>query len=108
MQQAAHRMRLPFTNDQSFTVSKSQEPSLAAHRIELTHVVHIHQRISMHPLKRCVLQLTLNDMQWLRGGEAILGGDNPYNFSIGLKCEYFLEVQQYVFVAAPADDLADP
>src|SRR5690348_9453740 len=64
--------------------------------------------ISMHPLKLKLPQAGLYGAQRLRANVAILGGNDPNRFALGLKSENFISIENEVLLANAADDLPAP
>jgi hypothetical protein len=53
-------MRQSLADNQFLRVAQRQKPSLAAERAHLSHMVHIHDRIAVYPLKRKMLHPALD------------------------------------------------
>ena len=102
MQYLSDIMGLAFADDQLQGVAEGDEPALAAKRAHLAYMIDIDDGVAMHSLKIGLGEALLDSAKRLGGKQTLPGGDDPHQFSLGLKSEHFGGVQEEVFLAAPA------
>jgi len=95
-------MRLSFADHDLQSVAQRDHPTLAAHATHFPDMVYINDCISVNSLEWLPSKTLFDHPQGLSGQEPLFGGDNPYQLPLGLKTEYFVQVQQNVFRAGPS------
>ena len=96
VQDLADGMGLPLTDHQLQGVTEGDQPALAGKRAHLAHVIHIDDGVAVDALKLRLRESILDVSQALGGQEPLPGGNNPYQFPLGLERQYVVCVEQNV------------
>src|SRR5579872_331679 len=105
MQNLTYVMGLAFAGDYLESVAERDQPSLTAERTHLPNMVHVYNRVTVHPLELWLAEPILDDSQALTGQKSLLRRYDPNQLAIGLKGEDLVQIQEEVFLTAAADHL---
>ena len=106
LQNLTEMVRLTFADHYLKSVTEGNEPTLAAEGAQLANMADIDQGVAVNSLKLAGWQTFFDPAQRLGGQQALLGGDNPYQFTFRLKCQNLVRIEEYVVIAVPAYNLA--
>ena len=93
MQELTDAPRLPLAGNELLIVGKSDQPSLAAERAHLSHVIDIQQRIAVNSPKAGAFQAFLENLKVLRGQVSPFCGDDPNQVAFGLERKNLIGAQ---------------